>query len=184
MALSGKCWPRCVAGRGWGRHSGKEHFGDIEVGGSHPYRGRTVPTPRSGDPWPSVRVPGTHSPFTFTRHSGLTSHLGTPRSRETTSLTSKSVLCSATGGFFKTHSDVHLCVFSGTSLPIPYSCVILLFSSRTPAPEPISHLLVSPLATAFLFPGRRVWAQPFSLRLQNLSEHLCILPVNTRPFLV
>lgn len=121
LALSGKCWPRCVAGSGWGRHSGKEHFGGIEVGGGHRCRGRTVPTPRLGDPWPSVPIPGTHSPFTFTRHAGLTSHVGTTRSRETTILTSKSVLCSDTGVFFNSHSDVLFACFLEP-----------LFPSRTP----------------------------------------------------
>lgn len=54
-------------------------------------------------------------------------------------------------GSFKTHSDVHLCMFSGSHFFRSLHFVIILSSSgRTPDPEHVYHL--SPLAPAILFP--------------------------------
>lgn len=50
LALSGKCWPRFVAGGGCDKHFCRELFGGIEVCGNGPCRGRTVHTPKFPGP--------------------------------------------------------------------------------------------------------------------------------------
>ena len=133
-----------------------------------------------GTVYSGILIPRVQCSFAFTRYVGLNSCSDTASNHERPPPVFKSLSCALS---FKTHNDVHLYLFPGSHLSIPYYfMIILLPSSRIPeislSQSSMSSVWHNPWQLLFSSLWRPTPFLPFSLRFQNLSEDVSTSPVN------